>query len=138
MSVFRSYLLFLCGILLLPSCGSVSGKRDLPQVADIVIDGIIIQNGLAYTVTDVMILVPETGAFAGCGNILSRTACSNAFPEVVYRERAVVISWKEHGEPQKTDEFVVETPVNLLAGKPAWIEVTLFAPGQAGARLIQR
>lgn len=138
MSGRRIYLALICGMLLLQSCGSVPDQAAQPEVTGIIIDGIRIENGLAYTVTDVMILVPATGGFAGCGNIMPRTACSNSFPDVDYRENAVVISWKEHGEPQKTDEFVVKAPEDLLLGKPAWVEVTIFAPGQAGAKLIQK
>jgi hypothetical protein len=64
-----------------------------------VIDGIVIRNELAYPVTDVMIEVPATGAFAGCGNVLPRTACSNAFQGVDYRSSAVLVHWREHAAP---------------------------------------
>ena len=138
MSGRRNLLALIFGLLFLQSCVSVPEQADQPEASGIIIDGIRIENGLAYTVTDVMILVPATGGFAGCGNIMPRTACSNSFPDVDYRENAVVISWKEHGKPQKTDEFVVKAPEDLLPGKPAWMEVTIFAPGQAGARLIQK
>lgn len=101
------------------------------------IGGMVIRNELAYPVTDVMIDVPATGAFAGCGNILPRSGCSNAFPGVDYQRNAVVISWKEYGEPQSTEPFVVEVPAGLRPGEPADVEVVIFAPGQAGARLVQ-
>lgn len=130
-------LVLICGLLVLPSCVSSPEQPKQPEPTGIVIDGIRIQNGLRYTVTDVMILVPATHGFAGCGNILPRTACSNTFPDVQYRENAVVISWKEHGEPQQTDEFIVEARSDLRPNVSTWMEVTIFAPGQAGARLIQ-
>jgi hypothetical protein len=103
-----------------------------------VIDGIVIRNELAYPVTDVMIEVPATGAFAGCGNVLPRTACSNAFQGVDYRSSAVLVHWRERGAEHSTGEFVIEIPERLQPGNPAVIEVVIFAPGQAGARLVQR
>lgn len=111
------------------------GKPDAPVL---VIDGIVIRNELAYPVTDVMIEVPATGAFAGCGNVLPRTACANAFPGVDYRSNAVLVRWREHGAAHSTGEFVIEIPETLRPGEAAVVEVVIFAPGEAGARLIQR
>jgi hypothetical protein len=90
---------------------------------------------LPYPVTDVMIEVPATGAFAGCGNILPRSACSNAFQQVDYRANSVVIRWSEHGQSQQTDEFTVQRPDSAVPGSEFVVEVIVFAPGQAGARL---
>lgn len=103
--------------------------------SDIYIEGVVIRNGLAYTVSDVLIQVPATGGFAGCGNILPRTACSNTFPEIDYKANPVMISWTEHGVAHETDEFIIEVPEDFSAGDSAWIEVIIFAPGQAGAQL---
>lgn len=129
--------MLICASLMLLSCASAPEQPKQPEGTGIVIDGIRIQNSLRYTVTDVMILVPATGGFAGCGNILPRTACSNTFLDVQYRKNPVLISWKEHGEPQQTDEFIVEARSDLRPNVSTWVEVTIFAPGQAGARLIQ-
>lgn len=114
-----------------------AGGSDVDQ-RRVVIDGIEIRNELAYPVTDVMIEVPATGAFAGCGNLLPRTACSNAFEGVDYRSNAVLIRWKERGAEHSTGEFVIEIPADLRSGAPAVVEVVIFAPGEAGARLMQR
>ena len=111
------------------------GKSDIPVL---VIDGIVIRNELVYPVTEVMIEVPATGAFAGCGNVLPRTACANAFPGVDYRSNAVLVHWREHGAAHSTGEFVIEIPDTLRPGEAAVVEVVIFAPGEAGARLIQR
>jgi len=89
-----------------------------------------------YPVTDVMIEVPATGGFAGCGNILPRSACRNAFQPIDYSANAVTVRWKEHGQPQQTDEFVVRLPEGVVAGSEYLIEVIVFAPGQAGAHLV--
>lgn len=101
------------------------------------IEGVTIRNELAYPITDVMIEVPATGAFAGCGTVLPRSECSNTFQQVAYRANAAVVTWKEHGTPQGTGEFVIEAPDDLEAGRPARVEVVIFSPGEAGARLIQ-
>lgn len=113
---------------------SDAGKPDGPAL---VIEGIVIRNDLAYPVTDVMIEVPATGAFAGCGNVLPRTTCANAFPGVDYRSNAVLVRWREHGAAHSTGQFVIEIPDTLKPGEAAVVEVVIFAPGQAGARLIQ-
>lgn len=123
---------------LLPGCAVPRSGVAKPDSPALVIDGIVIRNELAYPVTDVMIEVPATGAFAGCGNVLPRTACANAFPGVDYRSNAVLVRWREHGAAHSTGEFVIEIPGTLRPGEAAVVEVVIFAPGEAGARLIQR
>lgn len=123
---------------LLPGCAVSRGGVGQPASPALVIDGIVIRNELAYPVTDVMIEVPATGAFAGCGNVLPRTACANAFPGVDYHSNAVVVRWRERGIAHSTGEFVTEIPDTLKPDEAAVVEVVIFAPGEAGARLIQR
>jgi hypothetical protein len=84
-----------------------------------------------------MMSVPATGNYAGCGNIMARTRCSTAFPAVDYNAHAVIISWKEHGEAHQTGEFVIDVPDHLDPQQAAWLQVIIFAPGQAGAKLVQ-
>lgn len=118
--------------------GCASGPPEEPAVADsgIHIVGMVIRNELPYTVTDVMIDVPATGAFAGCGNILPRSQCSTTFQQVEYQGNSLVLSWKEYGAPQHTDEFAVPEPTGAGPGDSFVVEVVVFAPGQAGARLL--
>jgi len=122
---------------LLTACTSIGDEREMPKANGIHVEGIIIQNGLFYPVMDVMVEVPATGGFAGCGNILPRTECKTSFPARDYSGNPVVVSWKEHGKPHQTDAFVVELPANVLPGDVVWLEVVVFSPGQAGARLVQ-
>lgn len=123
---------------LLQGCAAATADGASDRQPAVVIAGIEIRNELAYPVTDVMIEVPATGDFAGCGNLLPRTACSNAFEGVDYRSNAVVIRWKERGTDHTTGEFVIEIPAELQPGRPAVVEVVIYAPGEAGARLVQR
>lgn len=109
-------------------------KRDDTVVAEI--DGIVIRNQLAYPVHDVMVEVPATGAFAGCGMILRRSQCSTSFPAAAYRRNPLVVRWTEYGEARATDEILLEAPAGESAGAGWWLEVLIFAPGQAGARLV--
>lgn len=125
-------------VALLPGCAVSRSGVGRPANPALIIDGIVIRNELAYPVTDVMIEVPDTGAFAGCGNVLPRTACANAFPGVDNRSNAVLVRWREHGAAHSTGEFVIEIPDTLRPGEAAVMEVVIFAPGEAGARLIQR
>ena len=122
---------------LLSACASEPSSQRPSSSQSIVISGVVIRNELPYPVTDVMIEAPATGAFAGCGNILPRTACSNSFQNIVYRANAVVIRWKEHGQPQQTEEFTIQALESTLPGNEFVVEVIVFAPGQAGARLAE-
>lgn len=128
----------LCAAALLQGCATAMQVGDDARQPAVLITGIEIRNDLAYPVTDVLIEVPATGAFAGCGNLLPRTACSNAFEGVDYRSNAVVIHWRERGQDYSTGEFVIEIPADMQPDRPAVVEVLIFAPGEAGARLVQR
>jgi hypothetical protein len=122
---------------LLSACAAAPPDKRQFSGQSIVISGVVIRNELLYPVTDVMIEVPATGAFAGCGTILPGTACSNMFQGVYDRANAVLIRWKEHGQPQQTDEFTVQLPDSAVPGSEFVVEVIIFAPGQAGARLAE-
>lgn len=122
--------------LLAAGCAAM-GRAPETEPAAIAIDGLTIRNELAYPVTDVLIEVPATGAFAGCGTVLPGSECSNRFEQVGYRANPVRIRWREHGKAHGTGEFVIEIPPELQPGQPARVEVILFAPGEAGARLVQ-
>lgn len=120
----------------LGGCAGAGSATEAPQPA-VTIEGITIRNELAYPVSDVLIEVPATGAYAGCGTVLPRSDCRNTFQQLEYRANAVVVSWREHGLPHATGEFVIELPADLQPGRPARVEVVIFAPGEAGARLVQ-
>jgi len=122
---------------LLSACATAETDKNKSEPTGIVIQGIVIRNQLAFPVTDVMILVPATGNYAGCGNILGGSDCRTTIEAVDYYANAVVISWKEYGQPHQTDEFVIRVPDHLVPDKPAWLEVLIFAMGQAGAKLTQ-
>jgi len=122
---------------LFQACAINADRQDVPEPTGIVIQGIVIRNELPFLVTDVMFLVPATGKFAGCGTILARSDCSIAIEAVDYYANPVMISWKEYGQPHQTGEFVIEAPDHLTPDRPAWLEVIIFARGQAGAKLTQ-
>lgn len=132
----RNPILVLILLGFLHACSSAEPTPAEPESSGINIEGIIIRNQLAYPVTEVMVQVPATGGFAGCGNIVQRTACSTSFPAADYRRNAIVISWREHGAVQGTDEFIVAVPDGMAPGTSAWLEVIVYAKGQAGARLV--
>lgn len=121
---------------LLSACSPVTVPEINPPPA-LSIAGMIIRNDLLYPVTEVMIQVPKTGDFAGCGNILPESDCRTSFQTVDYSGNAMVVSWKEYGQEHSTREFVVEPGRDIDVSRPAWLEVTIFAAGQAGARFVQ-
>ena len=123
------------GLYVLTAC-SAAEPRQKRDHTSLEVAGIRIANDLAIDVTDVRILVPATGDFVSCGNILARTSCSTSFPGRAYRGNPVQVSWKENGEPNSTPEFRLEAPSNLGEANSAWIEVVIFLPGQAGAHFV--
>lgn len=114
-----------------------SAQQPMPEPTGIEIDGVIIRNELAFPVTEVQLLVPSTGNFVGCGNIMGRSACSTKFPSRDYYANEVVISWKEYGQPHSTGPFVIKIPDGVEQNRPAQLEVIIFNMGQAGAKLVQ-
>ena len=122
---------------LLVACSTAQIADTDPPDTGILITGFIIRNQLPYPVTDVMLEVPATGGFAGCGNILPNSFCESGFQEVDYRANEVVVTWKEWGEPFKTEPFRLTVPADMLPGTVAAVEVLIFAAGQAGAKLVR-
>ncbi len=101
------------------------------------IEGVTIRNELSFSVTDVQLLVPASGNFVGCGNILAQSQCSTTFPERNYQENAVVITWKERGQSQSTSEFIIKISEKFDLNRTVRLEVVIFNMGQAGAKLVQ-
>ena len=133
----RNWLLFLSfpQVILLLACAPVQEK--MPEPTGIEIDGVIIRNELAFPVTEVQLLVPRSGNFVGCGNVMARSQCSTKFPSRDYYANEVIISWKEYGQQQSTGPFVIKLPDNVNPDQPATLEVIIFNRGQAGAKLVQ-
>lgn len=102
----------------------------------ITVGGLEIRNDLPYPVTDVMIRIPATGGFAGCGVILPRSGCVNRFENFDYRDHEVSISWSERGQAHKTAEFRIERAKQINPEAVYRVQVIVFAPGEAGARLV--
>ena len=100
------------------------------------IDGVVIRNELALAVTDVTLLVPFSGNFVSCGNIMARSECSTTFPGRDYYANKIIVTWKEYGEPHSTGEFVISIPDAMDHSQPVRLEVIIFNRGQAGAQLV--
>jgi hypothetical protein len=128
---------FWLSLTVLQGCSSVPVEAQEAEPPGLSIDGMVIRNELPFPVTDVLIDVPATGAFAGCGNILPGSDCRTSFESRDYGRQALIIRWKEYGESHQTGEFVIDVPDELDRTRPAWLEVVIFAQGQAGASLIQ-
>lgn len=121
-------------LFLLPACAT---KGDIQPIATgIVIDGVVIRNELALAVTDVTLLVPFSGNFVSCGNIMARSECSTTFPGRDYYANKIIVTWKEYGEPHSTGEFVISIPDAMDHSQPVRLEVIIFNRGQAGAQLV--
>lgn len=116
--------------------GQPAGKPTREPMGPLLqIVGIEIHNALPYTIQDVTILIPESGDFVSCGQVLPVSSCSTSFPVRDYRETAVQLNWKEQGEPHQTAPFLLEAPSSAGEGQQAYIRVEVFSKGQAGAKL---
>jgi len=132
-----SRLIAVAGTLLqLHACSTSGGQTPPAQGPALQISGVEIYNGLAYPVEDVVILVPASGEFVSCGNVLPDSSCSTSFPARDYRETPVQVSWTEQGEPHHTPEFKLAAPAAARDGETAYIRVEVFSSGQAGAKLV--
>ncbi|HKX55217.1 MAG TPA: hypothetical protein VJN01_03915 [Xanthomonadales bacterium] len=120
------------------SCATQSGPEDEDSGSgpELQIAGVEIYNGLPYSVQDVSILVPLSGEFVSCGQILPDSSCSTTFPARDYRESPAQVSWTEHGVQHSTKPFKLKAPLGATAGQGAYIRVEVFASGQAGAKLL--
>lgn len=134
---FKTFVALPFALFLIAACSASPPVADEAGLPGVEVAGIVIKNRLAFPITDVLIQSPASGNFAGCGNILPRSECSTSFESIDYQRDELVITWKEYGDPKTTGEFVVDVPANLDTGRPAWLEVVVFAMGQAGARLVQ-
>jgi len=130
-------LLVTCTTVLFLSACSTPSKQANSASSVMAIDGVQINNQLSITITDVQVLVPATGNFVSCGAILRHTACSTSFPGRQYKHTPVQVTWKEQGQAQATGNFVIDPPASLDPSRQLWMEVVIFAPGQAGAKLAQ-
>jgi hypothetical protein len=123
--------------LLLNAC-AVSGESPPTHGAAFEIVGVRIFNQLESSIADAQILVLQTGSFVSCSSIQPATSCSTSFPGREYGGGPMRVTWKEQGLPQATDDFALKTEAFATSARPLWVEVVIFAPGQAGARLVQR
>lgn len=137
-SAMKIFAVLVIGLLTLISWGcSTQPKQSGTKKPGIAIDGVEIINKLSFSVTDVQILVALSGDFVSCGTILRKTSCSTSFPGREYQGSPVEVTWKEQGQANTTGNFVIDPPASADSGHPWWIEVVIFAPGQAGAKLVQ-
>jgi uncharacterized protein YceK len=122
-------------VLLSAACSTV---RQAPPAGPVVeVDGVIIRNQLGRPVTDVTVLAVAAGGFVTCGSVLARSTCSTGFQNRYYASDKLQVTWKESGIPQSTDEFTIEPNDEIDLDRPAQVEVIIYAPGQAGVRLVQ-
>jgi hypothetical protein len=124
-----------CGLLLI-SCLAQPRPKESEAGPELQIAGVEIYNGLPYSVQDVSILVPSSGEFVSCGQILPDSSCATTFPSRDYRENPAQVSWTEHGVQHSTKPFKLKAPSGAKAGQGAYIRVEVFASGQAGAKLL--
>lgn len=133
----RNLLLAWIVTLTISSCGGTAVKSLSPSGPAIEVHRVVIRNLLSYPIKDVQILAPATGNFVSCGNIVQKSQCSTTFPVRNYSENPVQISWTEWDAPRSMPPVPLKAPDGFDFDRPATIEVSVYSPGQAAAKLIQ-
>ena len=108
-----------------------------PAAQGIDISGLRIENRSFSPVTEVTLLVTQTGEFISCGNIPMRGLCSTTFPLRQYQDNHIEIKWKQGGTKWSTGEFVVDPPAHIDPFKPAVVRVIITTEGLAATELVQ-
>lgn len=121
-------------VALLAACAA--GPVD--SVPPVQIDGMVIENTTRMYISAVRLLVPVTGNFVSCGNILPESMCSTTFPEASYTGNPVEITWSQGGQIHSTGQFVIRLPEALDEDKPVMVRVVISGADSAGAMFIQR
>ena len=119
------------------ACAYDPGRKTEVLTEGIEIKGLRIRNESFGLVTEVMLLVIQTGEFISCGNIPMRGQCATTFPLRKYQGNQIEIKWKQGGSEWSTGEFTVEQSDGIDPAKPAVVEVIITAQGLAPTRLVQ-
>ena len=119
--------------LLVMSCAS-GPAGDVPLLQ---IESMLIKNQTRIKVSAVRLLVPVTGNFVSCGNILPGSMCSTTFPGAAYQGNAVEITWSQAGQIYSTGQFVMQVPAEVDMERVAAVHVVIAGPGSAGAVIVQ-
>ena len=129
----------LAAMLLMLVYGCVASPPGLPGEgeAGIEIRGLLIQNRSYGMLSEVILLVVQTGEFISCGNIPMRGECSTTFPLRQYQGNDVEIRWKEGGREWSTGEFVVDPGAETDPAYPALVRVIITPAGTAVTELVQ-
>ncbi len=122
----------LCTLLLM-ACAS----RSVDSTPPLQIEGLVIENQTQMWVTAARLLVPVTGNFVSCGNILPESRCATTFPETDYTGNPVEITWSQAGQIFSTGQFVIQLPDDLDLDRPAVVQIVITGPGSAGAMIVQ-
>ena len=121
----------------LTSCQSVGVPVRNAQAQGIEIRGLRIMNQSFSMVTEVILLVSETGEFISCGNIPMHGECSSTFPLRQYEGNQIEIRWKQGGSEWSTGEFTVEANDRIDRSRPAMVRVIITSQGLAPTELVQ-
>ena len=124
-------------VLSLPACLTVKPAEIAETIPVIEIRGLSIRNQSFSAVTEVILLVIETGEFISCGNIGMRSECATTFPLRQYQGNKIEIKWKQGGSEWSTGEFVIEASSEIAVNKPTIVSVIITAQGLAPTKLIQ-
>lgn len=122
------FLIFLAGCETRQSLESVQQK--------LMFDTLVFENDSYSTLDMVRIEVRETGAFAMCSPVYSRTICSTSFQTKVYQDNPVYISWDVKGVSKVAGPIKVRLPDNISFEEIAQVVVQFDSEGRLTARFI--
>jgi len=130
--MFKQGLAGLCTLWLIACAAGPVDKGPPVQIT-----GMVIENQTEMYVSAVRLLVPVTGQYVSCGNILPESQCSTSFPEAAYTGNPVEITWSQGGQIHSTGQFVLQIPGDFDEHKTAVVRVVIAGPGSAGAMIVE-
>lgn len=119
--------------------GGCASLEEAPgaEIIGMEISGLLIRNQSYATLSEVILLVVQTGEFIACGQIRMRSHCATTFPLRQYQGNDIEIRWKEGGRKWSTGKFVVEAQDGIDPDRPARVRVTITPAGTAVTELVQ-
>lgn len=121
--------------MLAAGCNVTSPSKTEPAPAaapaaapGIVISGLVIENRSPDVLTEVRLLVVQTGESVVCGYIPPGRSCSTRFPLRRYQGNSIQVLWDRAGNPRGTPPFFVPVPDPVPSGVPLEVVIGIGGP----------
>jgi hypothetical protein len=123
------------GLTALLSCAG--SNLSLKPPAEILIDGLIIQNLTEETIHDFVLKVENVKNHISVTPILDRNSFSTSFPLRKYQKNQISITWTQGGRRWMSGYLIIEPPDDLVPGRPATVMILIRENGNVMTTMSQ-